>query len=212
MKVLLLNGSPHEKGCTYTALNEIAKTLEHDGVEAEILWLGNDPVTSCRACGACRKLHKCAFDDITNTVISKLSECDGLIIGSPVHYAGASGQVTAVMDRVFYAASALMRHKPGAAIAVARRAGTTATFDVLNKYFGIAQMINVGSTYWNEFHALTKEDVPEDGEGLQTLRNLARNMVYVMRCLKAGRDAGIAPPVAEADALTNFVRREGEGK
>ena len=206
MKVLLLNGSPHEKGCTYTALNEIAKTLEHDGVEAEILWLGNDPVTSCRACGACRKLHKCAFDDITNTVISKLSECDGLIIGSPVHYAGASGQVTAVMDRVFYAASALMRHKPGAAIVSARRGGTTAAFDQLNKYFTIAQMPVVSSRYWNMVHGSTPEEVMQDEEGIAIMRTLGHNMAWLLKSIQAGKDAGLEPPAKEPPVFTNFIR------
>ena len=206
MKVLLLNGSPHEKGCTYTALNEIAKTLEHDGVEAEILWLGNDPVTSCRACGACRKLHKCAFDDITNTVISKLSECDGLIIGSPVHYAGASGQVTAVMDRVFYAASALLRHKPGAAIVSARRGGTTAAFDQLNKYFTIAQMPVVSSRYWNMVHGSTPEEVMQDEEGITIMRTLGHNMAWLLKSIQAGKDAGLEPPAKEPPVFTNFIR------
>lgn len=206
MKVLLLNGSPHEKGCTYTALNEIAKTLEHDGVEAEILWLGNDPVTSCRACGACRKLHKCAFDDITNTVISKLSECDGLIIGSPVHYAGASGQVTAVMDRVFYAASALLRHKPGAAIISARRGGTTAAFDQLNKYFTIAQMPVVSSRYWNMVHGSTPEEVMQDEEGIAIMRTLGHNMAWLLKSIQAGKDAGLEPPAKEPPVFTNFIR------
>ncbi len=206
MKVLLLNGSPHEKGCTYTALNEIAKTLEHDGVEAEILWLGNDPVTSCRACGACRKLHKCAFDDITNTVISKLSECDGLIIGSPVHYAGASGQVTAVMDRVFYAASALLRHKPGAAIVSARRGGTTAAFDQLNKYFTIAQMPVVSSRYWNMVHGSTPEEVMQDEEGIAIMRTLGHNMAWLLKSIQAGKDAGLEPPAKEPPVFTNFIR------
>lgn len=206
MKVLLLNGSPHEKGCTYTALNEIAKTLEHDGVEAEILWLGNDPVTSCRACGACRKLHKCAFDDITNTVISKLSECDGLIIGSPVHYAGASGQVTAVMDRVFYAASALLRHKPGAAIVSARRGGTTAAFDQLNKYFTIAQMPVVSSRYWNMVHGSTPEEVMQDEEGIAIMRTLGHNMAWLLKSIQAGKDAGLGPPAKEPPVFTNFIR------
>lgn len=206
MKVLLLNGSPHEKGCTYTALYEIATTLEADGVEAEILWLGTDTVKSCLACGACRTLRKCVYDDIANVVIDKLSECDGLIIGSPVHYAAASGQVTAVMDRVFYAASGLLRHKPGAAIVSARRGGTTATFDQLNKYFTIAQMPIVSSRYWNMVHGNTPEEVMQDEEGIAIMRTLGHNMAWLLKSIQAGRDAGLAPPVREPGVWTNFIR------
>ncbi len=206
MKVLLLNGSPHEKGCTYTALYEIATTLEADGVEAEILWLGTDTVKSCLACGACRTLRKCVYDDIANVVIDKLSECDGLIIGSPVHYAAASGQVTAVMDRVFYAASGLLRHKPGAAIVSARRGGTTAAFDQLNKYFTIAQMPIVSSRYWNMVHGNTPEEVMQDEEGIAIMRTLGHNMAWLLKSIQAGRDAGLAPPVREPGVWTNFIR------
>lgn len=206
MKVLLLNGSPHEKGCTYTALYEIATTLEADGVEAEILWLGTDTVKSCLACGACRTLRKCVYDDIANVVIDKLSECDGLIIGSPVHYAAASGQVTAVMDRVFYAASGLLRYKPGAAIVSARRGGTTAAFDQLNKYFTIAQMPIVSSRYWNMVHGNTPEEVMQDEEGIAIMRTLGHNMAWLLKSIQAGRDAGLAPPVREPGVWTNFIR------
>lgn len=206
MKVLLLNGSPHEKGCTYTALHEIATTLEADGVEAEILWLGTDTAKSCLACGACRTLRKCVHDDIANVVIGKLSECDGLIIGSPVHYAAASGQVTAVMDRVFYAASGLLRHKPGAAIVSARRGGTTAAFDQLNKYFTIAQMPIVSSRYWNMVHGNTPEEVMQDEEGIAIMRTLGHNMAWLLKSIQAGRDAGLAPPVREPGVWTNFIR------
>ena len=206
MKVLLLNGSPHEKGCTYTALNEIAKTLEADGVAAEILWLGTDAVRSCTACGACRTLRKCAHDDIANVVIEKLSECDGLVIGSPVHYAGASGQVTAVMDRVFYAASGLLRLKPGAAIVSARRGGTTAAFDQLNKYFTIAQMPVVSSCYWNMVHGNTPEEVMQDEEGVRIMRTLGHNMAWLLKSIQAGKNAGLELPVREPGAWTNFIR------
>ena len=206
MKVLLLNGSPHEKGCTYTALNEIAVTLEKDGVEAEILWLGTDAVKSCTACGACRTLRKCAHEDIVNRVIEKLDECDGLVIGSPVHYAGASGQTTAVMDRVFYAASGKLRLKPGAAVVSARRGGTTAAFDQLNKYFTIAQMPVVSSRYWNMVHGNTPEEVMQDEEGVAIMRTLGHNMAWLLKSIQAGRDAGLEPPVREPGAWTNFIR------
>ena len=206
MKVLLLNGSPHEKGCTYTALHEIAETLKKDGVDAEILWLGTDAVKSCAACGACRKLRKCAYEDIVNTVIAKLASCDGLVIGSPVHYAAASGQVTAVMDRVFYAASALLRHKPGAAIVSARRGGTTAAFDQLNKYFTIAQMPIVSSRYWNMVHGNTPEEVMQDEEGIAIMRTLGHNMAWLIKSIQAGKDAGLALPERETGVFTNFIR------
>ena len=205
MKVLLLNGSPHEKGCTYTALNEIAMTLEKDGVEAEILWLGTDAVKSCMACGACRQLRKCVHDDIVNRVIEKLDECDGLVIGSPVHYAGASGQTTAVMDRVFYAASGKLRLKPGAAIVSARRGGTTAAFDQLNKYFTIAQMPIVSSRYWNMVHGNTPEEVMRDEEGVAIMRTLGHNMAWLLKCIELGKQAGLAPETEEK-IRTNFIR------
>jgi multimeric flavodoxin WrbA len=218
MKVLMLNGSGNLDGSTKAGLDEMAKVFAAEGVEAEIVQIGAKPVRDCIGCNKCAEAGRCIFnDDGVNEFVAKAAEADGFVFGTPVYYAHPSGRILSFLDRAFFsnmwgAGAAAFRHKPGAAIVVARRAGTSASYDAMNKYFGIAQMINVGSTYWNEFHALTKEDVPEDGEGLQTLRNLARNMVYVMRCLKAGRDAGIAPPVAEADALTNFVRREGEGK
>lgn len=206
MKVLLLNGSPHEKGCTYTALDQIADALRGDGVEAEILWLGKEAVTSCQACGACRKLGKCVYEDIVNQIADKMDECDGLIIGSPVHYAGASGQTTSVMDRLFYSASKCLRYKPGAAIVSARRGGTTAAFDQLNKYFTIAQMPVVSSRYWNMVHGNTPEQVLQDEEGVAIMRTLGHNMAWMLKCIQAGKDAGVGMPVTEAPVFTNFIR------
>ncbi|MBR2895822.1 MAG: flavodoxin family protein [Oscillospiraceae bacterium] len=206
MKVLLLNGSPHEKGCTYTALDQIADALRGDGVEAEILWLGKEAVTSCQACGACRKLGKCVYEDIVNQIADKMDECDGLIIGSPVHYAGASGQTTSVMDRLFYSASKRLRYKPGAAIVSARRGGTTAAFDQLNKYFTIAQMPVVSSRYWNMVHGNTPEQVLQDEEGVAIMRTLGHNMAWMLKCIQAGKDAGVGMPVTEAPVFTNFIR------
>lgn len=206
MKVLLLNGSPHEKGCTYTALDQIADALRGDGVEAEILWLGKEAVISCQACGACRKLGKCVYNDIVNEIAEKMDECDGLIIGSPVHYAGASGQTTSVMDRLFYSASKRLRYKPGAAIVSARRGGTTAAFDQLNKYFTIAQMPVVSSRYWNMVHGNTPEQVLQDEEGVAIMRTLGHNMAWLLKCLQAGRDAGVGMPTTEAPVFTNFIR------
>ena len=206
MKVLLLNGSPREKGCTYTALAEIAKTLEADGVEAEILWLGKDATVGCTACGACRKLGKCVHDDVVNVAAEKLRAADGLIVGSPVHYAAASGQITCTLDRLFYSASKDFRLKPAAAIASARRAGTTATLDQLNKYFTINQMPIVSSCYWNMVHGNTPEEVLQDEEGLCVMRTLAHNMAWLLKVIAAGREAGLEQPVQETRVWTNFIR------
>jgi len=206
MKVLLLNGSPHEMGCTYTALAEIAKTLQADGVESDILWLGTGPTAGCTACGACRELGKCAHDDAVNLAAEKMAGCDGLIVGSPVHYAAASGQITCALDRLFYSAGGAMRLKPAAAIVSARRAGTTAALDQLNKYFTISQMPVVSSRYWNMVHGSCPEDVLQDEEGMAVMRTLAHNMAWLLRCIEAGRAAGVPSPAVEPPARTNFIR------
>ena len=212
MKVLMLNGSFNPDGSTSAGLEIMAKTFAEEGVETEIVTVGGKPIADCIACGKCAGLKRCVFaNDAVNDFAEKAKTSDGFVFGSPVYYAHPSGRIQSFLDRLFFSTMnadryASLRHKPCASIVVARRAGTSASFDVLNKYAGISQMIVVGSTYWNEFHALTKEDVPGDPEGLQTLRNLARNMVYVMRCLKAGRDAGIREPENESAVLTNFVR------
>ena len=212
MKVLMLNGSWNGDGSTKAGLDEMARTFSTEGVETEIVTVGGKPVADCIGCGKCAELKRCVFaSDAVNEFAEKAKSADGFVFGTPVYYAHPSGHILSFLDRVF--SSSMMgnrysafRHKPVASIVVARRAGTSASFDVLNKYAGISQMITVGSTYWNEFHALTKDDVPGDPEGLQTLRNLARNMVYLMKCLKAGRDAGINAPANETEILTNFVR------
>ena len=212
MKVLMLNGSWNQDGSTKAGLDEMAKVFAAEGVETEIVTVGGKPIADCMACGKCAELKHCVFEnDGVNDFAAKAKEADGFVFGTPVYYAHPSGRIMSFLDRLFFSSRIAngyeyLRHKPVAAITVARRAGTSASFDVLNKYAGISQMITVGSTYWNEFHALTKEDVPEDAEGVQTLRNLARNMAYVMKCLKAGRDAGINPPAIETEVLTNFVR------
>ena len=213
MKVLMLNGSFNPDGSTSAGLEIMAKTFAEEGVETEIVTVGAKPIADCIACGKCAELKRCVFaSDAVNDFAEKAKTSDGFVFGSPVYYAHPSGRIQSFLDRLFFSSRLAngyenLRHKPVAAITVARRAGTSASFDVLNKYATISQMIVVGSTYWNEFHALTKEDVPEDSEGLQTLQNLARNMVYVMKCLKAGRDAGIMPPATKEEVFTNFVRR-----
>ena len=208
MKVLLLNGSSHPHGCTDTALREVASALENAGIDAEILFLGNDPVRDCTACGTCAKAPgKCVFDDdIVNRIIEKAREADGFVFGTPVYYAHPSGRILSILDRVFYAGKSAFVHKPAAAIATARRAGTTASLDVLQKYFTISQMPVVSSTYWTMVHGKEPEDVLKDEEGLQTMRNLASNMAWMLRCIEAGKSMGIQPPQAESVARTNFIR------
>ena len=208
MKVLLLNGSSHPHGCTDTALREVASALENAGIDAEILFLGNDPVRDCTACGTCAKAPgKCVFDDdIVNRIIEKAREADGFVFGTPVYYAHPSGRILSILDRVFYAGKNTFVYKPAAAIASARRAGTTASLDVLQKYFTISQMPVVSSTYWTMVHGKEAQDVLKDEEGLQTMRNLAVNMAWMLQCIEAGKAMGIQPPQAESGARTNFIR------
>lgn len=206
MKVLLLNGSPHEKGCTHAALAAVAHALEAEGVEAEILWLGRDAGAGCSGCGACARLGRCAVDDAVNIAAEKARACDGLIVGSPVHYAAASGTVTCFLDRLFYSAGRHLRYKPGAAIVSARRAGTTAALDQLNKYFTINQMPIVSSRYWNMVHGSTPDDVRQDEEGMSVMRTLGHNMAWLLKSIEAGRAAGVPAPVQEPPARTNFIR------
>ena len=207
MKVILLNGSPRANGCTHAALDEIAATLNAEGVSSEILQAGNKPVRDCIACGGCVGKGKCVFDDdIANELIEKIKTADGLIVGTPVYYAHPTGRVLSVLDRAFYAGKAFFMHKPAAAIVCARRGGTAASFDVLNKYFTITQMPVVSSTYWNMIYGNTPQEIKRDEEGMQTLRNLAKNMAWLMKCVQAGKDSGIAPPQTEKSARTNFIR------
>lgn len=206
MKVLLINGSPHEHGCTRAALDEVARTLSDCGVETELINIGTGAVAGCTACGGCARTGRCVVDDGVNAAIEALAAADGLIVGSPVHYASPAGALLAFLDRMFFAGADRFAHKPAAAFTSARRAGTTASLDVINKYFTISQMPVVSSTYWNMVHGGRAEDVAEDAEGLQTARNLARNMVWLLRCIEAGRKAGIEPPEAELKNRTNFIR------
>ncbi len=211
MKVLLVNGSPHQKGCTYTALEEVARALQKDGIETEIFWIQNKPIGGCIACKKCDQLHKCVFDDVVNVFIEKAREADGFVFGSPVHYAAASGNMTAFMDRAFYAGSraegpSLFYFKPAAAISSARRAGTTATFDQLNKYMTIAQMPIVSSRYWNMVHGANPDEVRQDEEGMQCMRILGTNMAYMLKAFEFARKEGLEPPTPEVATFTNFIR------
>ncbi|MEN6358319.1 MAG: flavodoxin family protein [Armatimonadota bacterium] len=210
MKVLLVNGSPHDKGCTYTALEEVAKTLNAEGIETEIFQLGTKPLSGCIACGNCAKTGRCVFSDRVNDFLDIAQDADGFVFGSPVHYASAGGAITSFMDRVFYADFRSGKQsfylKPAAAVVSARRAGTTATFDQLNKYFTISEMPVISSRYWNMVHGHTPDDVKEDLEGLQIMRVLGRNMAWFLKCKEAGLKAGVKLPEREESVFTNFIR------
>ena len=207
MKVLLVNGSPHEHGCTDTALQEIARTLQQEGLDAEFFWIGNNPIGGCIACGSCAKAGKCVFGGSVNDFAEKAKDADGFVFGSPVHYAAASGNMTSFMDRLFYSApKEYFRRKPAAVITSARRAGTTTTYEQLLKYPGILEMPIVSSCYWNNVHGACPEDVQKDEEGLRTMRVLARNMAWMLRCIAAGRAAGVPEPTQETPVWTNFIR------
>ena len=206
MKVLMLNGSSHINGTTMAALTEVGKALEEDGIEYEIFQIGGGPVADCLGCGQCTE-NGCIFsDDAVNAFVEKAKAADGYIFGTPVYYAHPSGRIQSFLDRVFYSSGKHFAHKPGASVAVARRGGTATTFDVLNKYFGITQMITVGSTYWNQVHGRNAEDAAKDLEGMQTMRNLGHNMAWVLKCLEAGKKRGLHPPTADRSNQTNFIR------
>ena len=207
MKVLLVNGSPKQNGNTARALNEIATELTREGIESEIVQLGGKPIRDCIGCRQCDRLdRRCVFnDDIVNEFLAKAKDADGFVFGSPVYYAHPSGRILSFLDRVFYAGSKVLAHKPGAAVAVARRGGTSTTFDVLNKYFTINQMPVVSSTYWNNAFGSAPGESAQDAEGMATMRNIGKNMAWLLRCIEAGRAAGIETPVADR-ATTNFIR------
>ena len=206
MKVLLVNGSPHKEGCTYTALKEVATTLEKNGIETEILWLGVKEIAGCIGCGACGKTGECFRKDVVNEFVEKAAKADGYIFGSPVHYAAASGALTSFMDRAFYSGGKTMTGKPGAAVVSCRRGGASAAFDQLNKYFTINCMPVVGSQYWNQVHGSNAEEVKQDEEGMQTMRTLGNNMAWLLKCIEAGKEQGITFPEREPVIRTNYIR------
>lgn len=211
MKVLLVNGSPHKEGCTYTALTEVEKSLNKEGIETDIFWIGNKPISGCIACKACVKLKKCVFNnDKVNEFIEIAKDYDGFIFGTPVHWAAASGAIISFLDRVFYADSCGGRKsfylKPAVTVISARRAGTTATFDQINKYFGILQMPIITSQYWNMVHGAKPEEVKQDLEGMQIMRTLGRNMAFFLKCKEAGIKAGVKLLEVEPTVFTNFIR------
>lgn len=210
MKVLLINGSPNKNGCTFTALNEIALTLNYEGIETETYHIGKDPIAPCRACRACGKIGHCVINDKVNEFVEYARNFDGYVIGSPVHYGSASGSIVPFLDRAFFvdfmSGHNSFIHKPGTAIVSARRAGTTATLDQLNKYFQINQMPIISGRYWNMVHGANPDEVKQDLEGMQNMRILARNMAYHLKCKEFAQKAELEAPKQEEVTFTNFIR------
>jgi len=206
LKVILVNGSPHAKGCTYTALKEVADTLQKNGIETEIFQLGTKPISGCLACGKCFTTGKCIIDDCVNEFLDKVPGADGFVFGTPVHYAAASGQLTSFLHRVFYGKSRIFKGKVGAAVVSCRRGGAATAFDQVNKYFTISGMPVVSSQYWNQVHGSTPEEVIQDEEGMQTMRTLGNNMAWLLKCIEAGREKGILVPEGEKPIRTDFIR------
>lgn len=206
MKALLINGSPHKMGCTYTALGGVETGLQEQGVQADIMWLGTGAISGCLGCKKCMKSGRCFIDDVVNEVFDDLKNYDAFVFGTPVHFAAASGTMTSFMDRLFYGKTALFAGKPAAAVVSCRRGGSSAAFDQMNKYFTISNMMVVGSQYWNQVHGNTPEEVLQDREGMQTMRTLGRNMAWLMKSIEAGKQAGLEFPLREEPQRTNFIR------
>lgn len=205
MKVLLINGSPHAKGSTYTALHEMERVFAEEGLEVELIHIGKQDVRGCIACGGCRKKGSCVFDDAVNVVAEKFREADGLVIGSPVYYASANATAVAFLDRLFYSTPFDKTMKVGASVVSARRGGLSATFDELNKYFTISGMPVASSQYWNSIHGNNAEEAAQDLEGLQTMRTLARNMSFLIKSIALGKEK-YGLPEKEQKVATNFIR------
>ena len=205
MKVILINGSPNIKGCTYTALEEVSKTLNKEGIETEIIHVGNKNIRGCIACRQCKTKGKCVFDDLVNEVAPKFKDCDGIVIGSPVYYASANGTLVSFIDRLFYSMTADKTMKVGAAVVSCRRGGNTSTFDEINKYFTISGMPVASSQYWNMVHGNSPEEVKQDLEGMQTMRTLGKNMAFLMKSIKLGKEQ-FGLPEKEDHIFTNFIR------
>lgn len=205
MKVLVLNGSPHTRGCTARALDEVIKTLNAEGIETELIQVGSQKISGCLGCGYCRKNGKCVQQDALNEVSEKLRGADGLLVGSPVYYASPNGTLISFLDRLFYSADYPLHMKVGAAVVSCRRGGASSAFDVLNKYFTISGMPVASSQYWNSVHGREKGEAAEDAEGLQTMRTLARNMAFLMKSIQLGKEA-FGLPEKEEHAWTHFIR------
>lgn len=205
MKVLLLNGSPNIKGCTYTALNEVACTLQQEGIETEIIHVGNKDIRGCIGCRLCKTKGQCVFDDLVNEVAVKFKECDGIVIGSPVYYASANGTLISFVDRLFYSVNTDKTMKVGAAVVSCRRGGASATFDEINKYFTISSMPVVSGQYWNSVHGNSPEEVLQDHEGMQVMRTLGKNMAFLLKSIQLGKET-YGLPEKEEHIFTNFIR------
>lgn len=205
MKVLLVNGSSRPDGCTNAALCEVARALQAEGIETQMFFIGNGAMPDCIACGKCRETGSCVFGDVVNDFVEKAKTADGFVFGSPVYYAHPSGRLLTFMDRAFYSGGSAFAFKPAAAVLSARRAGTTASFDVINKYFTIASMPVVSSTYWNHVYGTQPEEVAEDKEGLMTMTNIGKNMAWMLKCIELGKKNGLEHPVNEK-LRTNFTR------
>ena len=206
MKVLIINGSPKPNGNTFIALDEVGKSLESEGVDTEIVHVGSKPIRGCLACGQCSGLKECVAHDLVNEVLVKFKEADGLIVGSPVYYASPAGTLVSFLDRLFYASKFDKTMKVGASVAVARRGGTTATFDVLNKYFTISNMPIVSSSYWNNVHGAAPGEAKDDAEGLQTMRRLGKNMAFLIKAIRLAKDVMPLPALDEMRQITSFIR------
>ncbi|MFT0897982.1 flavodoxin family protein [Candidatus Methanoprimaticola sp. MG2] len=206
MKVMVVNGSSRRNGCTGRALQEVSSTLHDQGIETEEVFIGNNPMSDCLACNKCRSIGKCVIDDLVNEVAEKARDCDGFVFGSPVYYAHPSARILTFMDRLFYSSGGSLAFKPAAAVLSARRAGNTASMDVMNKYFTINSMPVVSSTYWNHVFGSEPEQVEMDLEGLQTMRNIGLNMAWMIRCIEAGKKEGIGHPVYGRKTSTSFFR------
>ncbi len=206
MKVILVNGSPHRNGCTFTALTQVAIELNRVDIETEFFHLGLKPISGCIGCGHCKETGYCYIQDVVNVFIDKAKKADGFIFGSAVHYAAATGALSSFMDRAFYSKGRFYAGKPAAAVVSCRRGGASAAFDQINKYFGISNMPIVTSQYWNQVHGNTVEEVKRDLEGMQTMRTLGRNMAWMLKCIDMGKKNGILFPAFETPVRTNFIR------
>lgn len=207
MKVLLVNGSPHKDGCTNVALEEVEKVLNQENIETEIIWLGTKPIGGCIGCNHCIKTNnRCFMDDKVNEFLDKAELSDGFVFGSPVHFAAATGNITSFLDRVFYGRGKMFAGKICSSVVSCRRGGASSTFDQLNKYALMSNMFVVGSSYWNQIHGTNKEEAIQDLEGLQTMRNLGKNMAYMLKCIEAGKNENILKPEYESSVKTNFIR------
>lgn len=205
MKVLLVNGSPNVNGTTKFGLNEVAKSLNEEGIETEIIDLGNKAINDCIACGYCASHEGCVFNDIVNEFVKKASEADGFVFGSPVYYGHPTGRILSFLDRVFYSGKSVFKHRVGASIITLRRSGATASFDVINKYFTISNMFVIPSNYWNNVHGPSKEEAKYDLEGIETMYNLGKNMTYLLKAISLAKENNLPLPKLTFNERTNFI-------